>query len=82
VFVLKCCAALKANTPNTYALLNNVLKDVKISIFIDYAVSAQHVLLISIPVLKETSKEIKGFKTTSSNRYQPNICVEYSRGVL
>ena len=32
---------VKANTPTTYMLLNNMLKDVKISIFIDYGVSAQ-----------------------------------------
>lgn len=75
---------VKANTPTTSTLLNNTLKDVKISIFNDYGVSAQHVLpLISIPLLKETSKVIKGLKlhpvTNINLAFASNIPVEFSK---
>jgi hypothetical protein len=79
--MLRC---VKANTPTTYALQNNMLKDVKISIFIDYGVSAPHVLLlISIPVLEETSKVIRSLKlhpvTNIKVTFVSNIPVEFSK---
>lgn len=76
-----CC--VKATTPTTSTLLYNTLKDVKFSIFIDYGVSAQHILLISIPVLKETSKVIRGLKlhpvTNISLTFVSNILLEFSK---
>jgi hypothetical protein len=61
-----------------------MLKDVQISTFIDYAVSAQHVLLlISILVLKETSKVIRDLKlhpvTNISLTLVSNIPVDFSK---
>jgi hypothetical protein len=61
-----------------------MLKDVKISIFIDYGVSAPHVLLlISIPLLKETSKVIRGLKlhpvTNINLTFVSNIAVGFSK---
>ena len=75
---------VKANTPTTSTLLNNTLKDVKISILKDYGVSAQHVLLlISTHLLKETLKVIKGLNlhpvTNIGLTFASNIPVEFSK---
>jgi hypothetical protein len=61
-----------------------MLKDVQISIFIDYAVTAQHVLLlISIPVLKVTSKVIRDLKLHPVKNinltFVSNIPVDFSK---
>ena len=79
---MTCC--VKANTPTICTLLNNMLKDVQISIFIDYAVSAQHVhLLISILVLKKKSKVIRDLKlhpvTNINLTFVSNIPVDFSK---
>jgi hypothetical protein len=79
---MPCC--VKANKSTICTLLNNMLKDVQISIFTDYEVSAQNVLLlISIPVLKKTSKVIGDLKlhpvTNINLTFVSNIPVDFSK---
>jgi len=63
-------SCVKANTPTTSTLLINLLTDVKISVFIDYVVSAQYVLLlINITCVERNIKSNDGFKTTPCNKY-------------